>query len=203
MIVRNEETYKSLYDKIQALIVIDVVEGTAMEALPYMETIVKSRPEFFEDIEAAIKYMYKSGTIKNADSARLSVSSLVILNEETGQYEWRTNLLKSKEYWHEWFTGLTHSFLSIRLPKLLMLAGSDRMDKELTIAHMQGKFKMCLINEVGHFMHEDNPHSAAMNIIDFVKMFRIPELFKEIKPIVGKLGGVSNKIVKYENYQYT
>jgi protein phosphatase methylesterase 1 len=45
---------------------------------------------------------------------------------------------------------LTSIFLSLRLPKTLLLAGSERMDKELTVAHMQGKFKMLVIDNVGH-----------------------------------------------------
>jgi len=44
--------------------------------------------------------------------------------------------MASKQYWREWFTGLTEIFLNLRIPKQLLLAGSDRMDKELTIAHM-------------------------------------------------------------------
>ncbi len=36
--------YPNLEQKIQGLVVIDVVEGTALEALPFMESIVKSRP---------------------------------------------------------------------------------------------------------------------------------------------------------------
>jgi protein phosphatase methylesterase 1 len=39
-----------------ALIVIDVVEGVALEALPYMEGIVHSRPKSFKTLEAAIKW---------------------------------------------------------------------------------------------------------------------------------------------------
>ena len=65
-------------------------------------------------------------------------------------YYWRTDLLASKQYWTEWFTGLTQTFLNIKLPKQLLLAGNDRMDKELTIAHMQGKFKMVVVDNVGH-----------------------------------------------------
>lgn len=33
-----------------------------------------------------------------------------------------------------WFKGLTNSFLNIRIPKILMLAEKERMDKELTVA---------------------------------------------------------------------
>jgi len=51
-------------------------------------------------------------------------------------FVWRTDLMASKQYWREWFTGLTEIFLNLRIPKQLLLAGSDRMDKELTIAHM-------------------------------------------------------------------
>jgi len=34
----------------------------------------------------------------------------------------------------DWFKGLTSAFLNIRIPKLLLLAEKDRMDKDLTIA---------------------------------------------------------------------
>ena len=44
--------------------------------------------------------------------------------------------MDSKQYWKDWFAGLTHDFLEIKLPKLLLLAEKERMDKELTIANM-------------------------------------------------------------------
>ena len=68
---------------------------------------------------------------------------------------WRTDLLASKPYWTEWFNGLTKVFLDLRIPKQLLLAGNDRMDKDLTIAHMQGKFKMVVVDNVGHVIQED------------------------------------------------
>jgi protein phosphatase methylesterase 1 len=48
--------------------------------------------------------------------------------------EWKVDLMKSEKHWMSWFKGLTASFLGIHMPKLLMLAEKDRMDKELTIA---------------------------------------------------------------------
>ena len=42
--------------------------------------------------------------------------------------------MATKPYWESWFKGLTHCFLDVRVPKQLLLAGSDRMDKDLTIA---------------------------------------------------------------------
>ena len=50
------------------------------------------------------------------------------------KFTWRTNLMATKPYWEGWFKGLTHCFLNIHIPKQLLLAGSDRMDKDLTIA---------------------------------------------------------------------
>ena len=37
-----------------------------------------------------------------------------------------------------WFEGLSKLFLSCTVPKLLLLAGVDRLDKDLTIGQMQG-----------------------------------------------------------------
>ncbi len=54
--------------------------------------------------------------------------------------------MATKPYWEGWFKGLTQCFLDLRVPKQLLLAGSDRMDKELTIAQMQGKFKLVVVD---------------------------------------------------------
>lgn len=112
-------------------------------------------------------------------------------DEKTGLpvWQWRTDLLASKQYWTEWFTGLTKCFLDLRIPKQLILAGSDRMDKELTIAHMQGKFKMVVIDEVGHVIQEDKPGAVAEAFRSFLEKFRImPEVNKQmvITTISGK-----------------
>ena len=41
--------------------IIDVVEGTAMEALPFMEQIVRNRPVQFEDLQSVVKYGIMGG----------------------------------------------------------------------------------------------------------------------------------------------
>jgi len=38
--------------------VIDVVEGTAIEALPFMNQIITDRPKHFDTLESAIKWAY-------------------------------------------------------------------------------------------------------------------------------------------------
>jgi protein phosphatase methylesterase 1 len=98
-IFKNQDAYSVLYEKIQGLIVIDVVEGTAMDALPYMESIVKSRPKSFKSLEEGIEYFYRSGTIKNTESARISVPSLLKFEDSTNRYIWKTNLLSSQKFW--------------------------------------------------------------------------------------------------------
>ena len=190
-ILKEEEKYKELYKKMQGLMVIDVVEGTAMDALPFMENIVNNRPERFNSIQKGIEYMYKSGTIKNIESARISVPPLLkedINKNGVKTYVFKTNLMESKPFWNEWFIGLTKAFLSCNIPKTLMLAGIERMDKDLTIAQMQGKYKLSILRNVGHIMHEDKPEEVMKVIKDFITTFRITAKETEMKPIIGKLG---------------
>ena len=57
-----------------------------------------------------------------------------------GKYVWRVNLFKSEPYWKSWFENLSKLFLSAPSNgRLLLLAGIDRLDKDLTIGQMQGK----------------------------------------------------------------
>jgi len=58
-------------------VIIDVVEGTAMEALPFMEQIVKNRPVHFPDLASVVKYGVIGGQVKNKKSARISMPAQV------------------------------------------------------------------------------------------------------------------------------
>lgn len=46
---------------IKGVFIIDVAEGNAMDALPHMEAIVRSRPEQFGSLQSVVKYGYTSG----------------------------------------------------------------------------------------------------------------------------------------------
>ncbi|KRX09081.1 hypothetical protein PPERSA_01968 [Pseudocohnilembus persalinus] len=179
--------------RIQGLIVIDVVEGTAMDALPFMEQIVSQRPSFFRNMQDVIKWSIQSHTIRNLNSARVSIQSQV--KEGTNQYGekgyvWKVNLMKSEKHWKGWFIGLTNAFLDVRVPKLLMTAEKERMDKDLTIAQMQGRFKLTVLFQTGHYMHEDDYHSTAEQFHQFLHSFKIPGNIQEQQKIkemgVGK-----------------
>lgn len=126
--------------------VLDVVEGSALDALQSMETYLLTRPRSFPSIASGIEWHSRSRTIRNMTSARVSVPPLLVERpaSTTGgisapsQWTWRTDLGATKPFWENWFVGLSKKFLESRGGKLLLLAGTDRLDKELMIGQMQG-----------------------------------------------------------------
>jgi protein phosphatase methylesterase 1 len=48
------------------------------------------------------------------------------------------------------------------------------MDKELTIAQMEGRFSMVVIEDVGHSIQEDNPARVTEVLKEFITKFHIP-----------------------------
>ena len=125
-----------------AYAVLDVVEGSAMDALQSMQTYLSTRPGGFASMESGIEWHIRTRTIRNSISARSSVPGLLIFNEEadkTRPWRWRTNLAATQPFWEDWFVGLSKKFLEARGGKLLLLAGTDRLDTELTIGQMQGE----------------------------------------------------------------
>lgn len=55
------------------LCVIDVVEGTALDSLSSMQSILRGRPKSFKSLEQAILWSYKSGQTHNLEAARVSM----------------------------------------------------------------------------------------------------------------------------------
>ncbi|KAG2899092.1 hypothetical protein PC116_g16928 [Phytophthora cactorum] len=123
------------------VMVIDVVEGTAMASLKHMGAILERRPSLFRSYKDAIHWALHS--------------------------VWKTDLASSAKYWHDWFIGLSKQFLSLKEAKVLVLAGSDRLDTELMRGQMMGKFEMRLMYSSGHAIQEDCPHEVANAITEF------------------------------------
>ncbi|KFO80255.1 Protein phosphatase methylesterase 1, partial [Cuculus canorus] len=209
----------NLVPSLLGLCMIDVVEGTAMDALNSMQNFLRSRPKTFKSIENAIEWSVKSGQIRNLESARVSMVGQVkqcegaaspecpkaivegIIEEEEEDeedeegggsvnkrkkeddtetkkehlYTWRIELAKTEKYWDGWFRGLSNLFLSCPTPKLLLLAGVDRLDKDLTIGQMQGKFQMQVLPQCGHAVHEDAPDKVAEAVATFLIRHRFTE----------------------------
>jgi protein phosphatase methylesterase 1 len=142
----------------------------------------------------------RSRTIRNRTSARVSVPSLLYHEDDpvdpSKPWVWRTNLAETKPFWEDWFVGLSRKFLEARGGKLLLLAGTDRLDKELMIGQMQGgfilslhsslysrwesvlpvmlirragKYQLQVFPDAGHFIQEDQPTRTAQVLVDFYK----------------------------------
>ncbi|EIN03975.1 protein phosphatase methylesterase [Punctularia strigosozonata HHB-11173 SS5] len=158
---------------ITGTVVLDVVEGSALDALPHMNSILNARPVGFDSVPKAVEWHVNTNTIRNETSARVSVPSIVHPTQlkvpSMPAYEWRTPLRSTAPYWESWFRGLSSSFLAARTARLLILAGTDRLDRELTIGQMQGKFQMAVVQGVGHMLHEDDPRKLAEIVVEFWK----------------------------------
>lgn len=136
--------------KVLGYAVLDVVEGSAVEALAGMRAVLATRPRGFGSVREGVEWHVKSRTVRGVRSARVSVPGLLVEAEEgedggEGQGEggkfpwrWRTDLAATQPFWEGWFTGLSRKFLAAKGGKLLLLAGTDRLDTELTIGQMQG-----------------------------------------------------------------
>ncbi|KAI5058399.1 hypothetical protein GOP47_0026569 [Adiantum capillus-veneris] len=151
-----------------ALVVLDVVEGTAVASLAFMQSYLSSRPLHFPSVEKAIEWSVRGGALRNVDSARLSVGSTLKYNEEKQCYTWLTPLEDTEAHWQGWYKGLSDLFLSSPVPKILVLAGTERLDRSLTIGQMQGKFQMVVLRNTGHAIQEDVPDELAKIVLGFI-----------------------------------
>ncbi|KAF9918851.1 hypothetical protein BX616_005026 [Lobosporangium transversale] len=171
--VVSEAASRGMIPNLIGVAVLDIVEGVAIETLANMNGWLEKRPNMFRSLDKVVQWGVKSGTVRNVESARVSCPSLVILSKdstvENPCYIWRTDLAASEQYWKEWFTGLTQKFLSAKAGRLLVLAGTDRLDKDMTIAQMQGKFQMLVFPNSGHAIQEDEPDRMAHELVAFWK----------------------------------
>jgi protein phosphatase methylesterase 1 len=44
--------------RLSGLVVLDVVEGTALDALPHMLSVLNARPDGFDSVEQAVEWQY-------------------------------------------------------------------------------------------------------------------------------------------------
>lgn len=192
------EFNKDLYDKIQGIIVVDVIEGSAMESLPFMRDVIEKRQDEFNSINEAITYM-SSTQIRNLQSCRVSIPPLLKQTKnKKGKkvFTWKTDLLATEKFWEDWYKDLSKEFLSIKTPKALILTDTNELDTPLTVGHMQGKFKLGVVKGTGHFIMEDDPAAMMEQINQFCQVFRIPRTIDEIKLIKSDLGN-QVRIIKY------
>lgn len=177
------------------VVVLDVVEGTAIAALGNMTAVLDHRPNTFPTVQAAIHWSLSSGMLRRVESACISIPPLLRRVEgggtrgargleivggvqamdlgsggnggNVGPYTWRTDLKASASHWRGWFEGLSQRFLKCPGRRMLILAGPDRLDKELTIAQMQGKYQLVMLPNAGHCIMEDAPLETAKVMLQF------------------------------------
>ncbi|KAL5559861.1 hypothetical protein UlMin_036072 [Ulmus minor] len=164
---------KKAISRLAGLVVVDVVEGTALASLIHMQKILSSRVQHFSSIEKAIEWSVRGGTLRNIESARVSVPTTLKYDDSKKCYVYRAQLPETEQYWKGWYEGLSEKFLSCPVPKLLLLAGTDRLDRALTIGQMQGKFQMVVVRHTGHAIQEDVPDEFTSLIINFISHNRI------------------------------
>lgn len=126
-------------------------------------------------------------------------SSPVASSSPDGKYVWRVNLFKSEPYWKGWFENLSKLFLSAPSNgRLLLLAGIDRLDKDLTIGQMQGGWfcpsssveclfrvlvSKCLVSS-NCLLWQSDTQSADSNFL--IALFRPPGKFQmQVLPQCG------------------
>ncbi len=246
------------------LVVVDVVEGTAMDALSSMQGFLRGRPKTFPTLEYAIEWSLRSGQVRNTASARVSMAGqlknsttnkcavfettatekvrIMLVNsfsirilvfqtnseekpripiadenaiteeeeeedkneaseakqfktpenpeaepvtkskQDSSSYNWRIDLGQTEPHWRGWFSGLSSKFLSVSAAKMLVLAGVDRLDKDLTVGQMQGKFQMQVLPQAGHAVHEDVPEKMSEILATFLVRNKFAEATSNFSP---------------------
>ncbi len=195
VVVRAAELFivKDVSNPIMRLVgvtVVDIVEGTAIPSLKMLPALLKSRPSRFSSVEEAIEWTLSSGMCNNPASAAISVPAM-LRRERTCQpradidefdgdvateqpvtefFTWRTDIGRTAPFWEGWYKGLSAALLGLpsRVGKMLVLASTDRLDKPLTIGHMQGKFQFEVVQSAGHSVHEDQPADMANLLLRFL-----------------------------------
>lgn len=72
--------YMRLIPTLIGIIVIDVVEGVALDSLQSMQSFLRSRPNHFKSITTAIEWCVRSGQIRNVESAKVMSLLATIFN---------------------------------------------------------------------------------------------------------------------------
>lgn len=183
---------------LQGLIMLDIVEETAVKSLSIMPQFIARRPPQFPTIERAIEWHMKS-LLHNPESAKLSVPHL--LNHHQGPLTWKTDLALTLPFWDSWFDGLADNFISFKGAKLLILSAHETLDKKLIIGQMQGKYQLVVFggnnsknNMSGHFVHEDLPKQTSVCVVEFINRTKGADGKKDaLGGIIPKWGGKIHK----------
>eukprot|EP00842_Homolaphlyctis_polyrhiza_P003444 jgi/Hompol1/40/HPOL_000834-RA len=144
---------RGLIKNVRGVAVLDVVEGTAVDSLVHMKSLLATRPASFPSLDAAVRWAVKSHHSGTKQIAEITIPSQLAAASD-GTFTWRTDLSKSSVHWEGWFADLSKKFLEAKAGRLLVLAG---------------KFQMVIVAESGHNIQEDAPGKLATTLLDFIK----------------------------------
>jgi protein phosphatase methylesterase 1 len=155
--------------RLLGVVVIDIVEETALTALRHMPQLLASRPSVFPTEEDAVQWALHTRTCRSRETAEISFLAQYRPSGANGHLVMITDLMGSRPYWNDWFLGLSELFLALPVSKTLILAETDYLDKPLLIGQMQGKFQLEIIKNTGHAIQEDQPKQLAELLSNFVR----------------------------------
>lgn len=171
---------------VRAVVLVEASEGAAKEAFANTEAFLANRPTRFKDSMSAVEWALASGLLCNRESARVSIPPTLAParhGEDDGFFLWRTAMDTTREHWAGWFEGMSRSFLALKgCGKLVIVAHTDSLDKDLMVGQMQGLFQVQVVpthaalgtavadpGRHAHFVHEDYPDFVANAIGCFLK----------------------------------
>ena len=98
--------------KVAGIVVVDVVEGSALESLVHMNWLLSNRKSQFLSHGEAIQYAVTSGMTRNIEAARSSVPSQLAQRhypDNSVCFEWITDLSRTEPFWE----GIFHQSIAI------------------------------------------------------------------------------------------
>lgn len=91
-----------IYDTLKGIVVVEVVEGFAIDLLKKMRQYILKRPQTFDSMTQAIQWHINGNLLKNLASAKLTVPYLLEPLDQSQQdktLSWRTNIERTEPYW--------------------------------------------------------------------------------------------------------
>lgn len=177
---------------VKGLILLDIVEETAINALPHMPTYLLNLPTSFKSVNDAIHYYKDNAIVNSLKSCQISIPGL-ITKHANGQYVYIIDLLKTQPFWNAWFLHMSDEFTSIsnNVSKMLVLSNNDYLDKALIVGQMQGKYQLIVFrstqhrhhplqnrnesaadvdsDKISHFLQEDIPNKLSISVLEFIE----------------------------------
>ncbi|KAG0686976.1 Protein phosphatase methylesterase 1 [Pichia californica] len=191
----NNSNFNPLYLKfIKSLILIDIVEETAINSLNLMDNYLMNLPLSFPNLNFAINWHIKNNLRFNLNSCNYTIPSILFKDKISNNYKFIIDLNLTKNYWLNWFKNLSNNFILINnsISKLLILANNDYLDKNLIIGQMKGNFQLIVFTsndlnkyilstitttininkdskKLSHFIQEDIPFKLSITLLEFIE----------------------------------